>query len=607
MSITPNIRYNRGQGSGYRREDIFPEQFNLPSWTHPEVVYNFQDWRLIRDAAAGERQVKAEGPTYLPKFEGMDDSEYRTYLDSATFYNFTDRTIRALAGTLFRRDPVITNWPERWKKAHASITRSGTPLLLFQKQVAREIMTVGRYGVLLDLGQNETTEPLPYLAGYAAENILDWDVAVDETASESGMAPAALKLTKVVLREIKLIEKPSLLGPQPIIGEKAKARMKAKARQEALSRQSSTVNEPPGGGGTAPGMVKEAVARYRVLRLTRGEDGRWVYTQQLYESSTKSAELTAEYAQPVVTPLRRDEPLDFIPFQFFGPFQNTPAIEQSPVKDIAYLNMSHFRSYAHLEQGRFYTGFPTYFVEVGQGSEAGGEYTLGPNRVWEVTTGSKPGLLEFNGHGLLFLEHALDQKEQQAASLGGRMMGIRTQAVAESDNALKLKERNEQSLLLDAAQALDSAWTQLMRWWLWWAGATEAQMTTVVRFNKDFMFDGIGARELRAIQSMYMDGIIPIQVVYDYLRRADVIPDWLTAEEFQTLFESMTESFPGQPDAEARADGYPDKKTQLQYEKVSADEQAKLDAAEAAKAAAKAKPQPKLQLDDTTDPFGGSR
>ena len=50
---------------------------------------------MIRDAAAGERAVKAGGTYYLPALEGMEPGDYNTFRDRGTYYNFTGRTVSA--------------------------------------------------------------------------------------------------------------------------------------------------------------------------------------------------------------------------------------------------------------------------------------------------------------------------------------------------------------------------------------------------------------------------------------------------------------------------------------------------------------------------------
>lgn len=526
-----------------RREQVAPELLGLPPWVHPAVAYNYLDWTLLRDAAEGEKAVKDGAKAYLPHMSGMDDEEYVGYLDRATYYNFTGRTIGAMNGTLFRRRPVLANMPERFADRLKNVSSENHSLFDYCASVGQELIHMGRVAVLLDLPQTPSTQPKPYFTTYKAEHILDWEVEKRD---------GRYVLTYVVLREYKM----------------------------STSRESTE---------------RKLRVMYRTLHL--GPNG---YYQHVYQNPDGDADLVPEHKSAAIVPLRAGKPLDFIPIVIFGPQFNTPDVQKSPMLDIAQTNISHYRSYAELEQGLFYTGFPVYYAEIGQGAEGGADYELAPNRVWETPAGSKPGLLEFNGHGLKFLEGVLDRKEQHAASLGGRMIGIRSSAVSESDNVVRMKELNEHSTLLGVSKALDAGFTQLVQWWARWAGASEDEAKNIdIEFNKDFVFDGIGSREFRAVHAMYKDGILPIEVVYEYLKKALVIPDWMDEKEFKKLLDKM-ESFPNQPDAEARFEGYPDKKTQLENEQAEKDrEDAAKAREEAAKAAAKA-PQP------TPQPGGGN-
>lgn len=542
-----------------RLPDFRVEWQQLPTWVHPEVAYWYGEWRLIRDALEGERQIKDQARLYLPKMDGMDADEYEAFVSRATFFNFTGRTASALNGSIMRREPILTGFPERLKARIERVTREGQGLWEFGSFMADEVVKMGRFGILVDLPNVETTTPQPFFASYTAENILDWEI--DEIDGE-------LVLTKVVLRESSRVKTPN------------------SPTSSGVPRQNAVAD-----GGYAYEPV------YRVLELLQTPEGR-VYRQIVYKNkatggaNTGGVELTDANIEQTIYPMRQGKALDFIPFVLVGAFQSTWTIEKSPLIDIARLNISHYRSYAQLEHGRFFTGFPIYYVENSGIEGEDSEFRIGSSTVWMVPPGTKAGLLELNGQGLKFLSDALDQKEQQAASLGGRMMGVRTISTTESDNQLKLNERNEQSVLLKVTKSLDCAYTRALKLFAYLAGATQAETNDIlVEFNKDFLFDGIGAREFRAIHSMYKDGVLPIEVVYHYLKKADVIPDWMSIEEFKSLLDKMG-SFPNQPDAEARMEGYPDRKTQLDDENKDLDRTSEEKVAKITADAIKAKSQP---------------
>src|SRR6185436_17237879 len=76
-----------------RPQDFEIELQSLPTWVRPEVVFWYRQWRKIRDACWGERVVKDGQTYYLPPMPGQEPSEYMDYLDRATYYNFSERTV----------------------------------------------------------------------------------------------------------------------------------------------------------------------------------------------------------------------------------------------------------------------------------------------------------------------------------------------------------------------------------------------------------------------------------------------------------------------------------------------------------------------------------
>jgi len=500
-----------------------------PTWAHPSVHYHSVDWEMLRDTFQGERQVKEKSTIYLPQPSGLDDTEYQLYLENATFYNMTNRTVGALVGTIFRRNPVISNLPKRLLKKVRKITKNNQSLRAFTRRTAKEVIHMGRYGVLVDMPAQGGD---PYLTGYVTEAILDWTVSMVEDREV---------LTEVLLMEVAL--------PDHTLG--------------------------------ATTAQRKYQIKIRALRLVDG-----VYEQHVYNSlPNQTYPDVNRLPDEVIRPTNRGVALKYIPFVIFGTESNGADVERSSMLDIAQMNVSHYRSYAHLEHGRYYTGTPIWWVSKGQG-EGKGEYTIGASTVWEVGPGESAGLIEFNGNGLKFLENAIETKEAHISTLGGRLIGVSTSSVSESDNQVNMKDRNEQALLLNVSMALDEGFTSILQWWASWQDVKIAETEEIsIEFNKDFMLKDAAAREFRAIQQMYQDGVLPIEVVYDYLKKAEVIPDWLELEEFKKLLASKN-SFPNNPDAEANSRGFPDRKTELELEEAEKDRKSQENIAESASAVA---------------------
>lgn len=129
-----------------------------------------------------------------------------------------------------------------------------------------------------------------------------------------------------------------------------------------------------------------------------------------------------------------------------------------------------------------------------------------------------------------------------------------------SDNEAKLRKRNEQTLLVNICDTLDEGLTTVLRWWADWHNASAQQLAGIeFEVSRDFLTSDPGAREIRAIHSLYKDGVIPVEVVYEYLRRAEVVPDWMDVAEFRELLGDPTQ-FPNMAEVLAWMRGYPDAK-----------------------------------------------
>ena len=300
------------------------------TFVHPEYHYWMDSWKTIRDCVIGEIEIKRKNERYLPKLQGMQPDEYRDYLDRGVFFNMVARTLTGLMGTLFRRNPIIDGLPKKLNTAN--ISKENQSLVQFVKQAARELVSMGRYGVLVDMDQDGKRPP--YLAGYIAENIVDWTIREID---------GRWTVTEVILRELRLAR--PILNPISLTPAGRKLPKMSGAQSDTFSMDSAVTR-----------AARRWVAAYRVLRLEEDPDnaGMMVY-RQYYHTSEKGDASPEGTPFAAYTPTWRGKPFQYIPFVFFGPHDNTPDIDKSPILDIVTLNVSHYRSYAQLEHGRFYT------------------------------------------------------------------------------------------------------------------------------------------------------------------------------------------------------------------------------------------------------------
>ena len=221
-------------------------------------------WVRCRDTYNGSDAVKAAGTAYLPllgSHKSSDDAKYDAYKARAVFYNGMARTVDALSGGIFQKAPEIRA-PDEVLGHLADATLKDESVELFALLAAREVLTVGRRGILIDLAnQPRDVQARPVWLGYAAEDIFSY---------RTSRAGGDEILTRVVLRERKVVDDPE----------------------------------------DKDGFAVKDVEQYRVLELRDG-----VYVHNVW-----AADSEGEWVRgPDIVPNRNEQPLNFIPFTLLGP------------------------------------------------------------------------------------------------------------------------------------------------------------------------------------------------------------------------------------------------------------------------------------------------
>jgi hypothetical protein len=491
--------YARTQRIGTPRPHI-PYSLALPGIEIPVSAdyYNkFDMWSTIRDCYDGEATIKAGRETYLPKLAAHKADEYDVYRRRAYFYNAVRRTHRGLMGSIFRK-PVEITLPDAMKSKIklGRITQDAKPFAEFCRTLVHEVLLTGRFGVLADFkGSNWQS---PYLAGYLAENVFSWRTREWQD--------------REIVDRVVLLE------------------------QEQMTTE----------------YASETQLLVRVLRLDE-VNGKLVYSQTEIRPSITDANPDKPMIRQVPISVRGGRQLDYIPFVFVNATNTSYQIGPAPLEDIATINISHYQSTAHLEHGRFYAGMPTYVTSGPGGGEPGlpnglsdpSPLTVGPSNVWELEENSKAWLLEFTGHGLTFLENAVDSKQLQMQSLGGRLISSTRRAAALSSEAWQLMETGDEATLMDVALTADYAMSTAVAYMGDIMGLVPdlEDHGVLVEFNKEFVSSELTGRELRALQALRERGHIPEDVMYYALREVGVIPIEYTLEDFKKLMGQKDQQY----------------------------------------------------------------
>lgn len=339
--------------------------------THSRIPADVQErWKTVRDVIAGDQAMRAAG--YLPVLNAADNSaenkaRNEAYVQRAVFYNATGRTLDGLIGIAFRKDPAH-ELPEYLDYLLTDCDGEETSIYQQSQAVAASVVGVGRHGLLVDY---DTLLKRPVIKSYAAESIINWRY-------ENGA------LVLVVLAE--------------------------------------TVEEPEDGG-----YGVEEIQQYRELYLDAGQ-----YKCRLWRL-TGEENIPAVHQQLDANGAALDEVavrsqtggLAFIPFRFVGSRNNDAAFDQSPLYDLARLNIAHYRNSADYEDSVFFVGQAQPWIsglteEWRDHLQAQKTAYIGSRAPFLLPEGGAFGFAQPSENTLV--HEAMEQKEKQMIGLGARLL-----------------------------------------------------------------------------------------------------------------------------------------------------------------------------------------
>lgn len=146
---------------------------------HPDLTADrIADWQLMRDTMDGSRAVKRRAQTYLPMpsgFASMDDGGLAVYNNiyklRAIVPEILAPSVGAMIGIIHGKETQI-EIPDGMAWIWENADGDGMPLEAFHRGITRNLLWLGRYGVLASA---PATGGNPYLVGYSGDSLINWD------------------------------------------------------------------------------------------------------------------------------------------------------------------------------------------------------------------------------------------------------------------------------------------------------------------------------------------------------------------------------------------------------------------------------------------------
>ncbi len=448
-----------------------------PNTKHSEYEEHYPEWEVMEDVLQGEDAVHKEGEKYLPRLTGQDNNEYSAYVMRAPFYNATARTVDGLIGMIFRKAPTIYT-PPGMENIVDDITLDNTGLDEFAEQLTRELVGLGRVGVLVEyprvvegpvtMADMAAQNLRPYVTKYEAEQIINWR-----------------------MKRINNVMQPVMVALEEEVYE--------------------YVNEFEG----------EEIEQIRVLLLREG-----VYIQEVYRIDDKENWDLFE----TIVPMMRGQTLGMIPFVCMNARGVYMSPDKPPMYDLATLNLSHYRTTADLEHGAHFTGLPTAVVSGYTKESESDVFRIGSSTAWIFPDPSANAkYLEFTGQGLDTLRNIKKDKEDNLAILGARMLAPEKKQ-SEAADTVRMRHAGDGAILSAICNSVSQGLNKCLEIIGQWEGTEPA----TIQLNEDYLDQPLSAQDLQALVQAWQQGAISDETLFYNLKVGEVMDEYTTFEEEQS-------------------------------------------------------------------------
>jgi hypothetical protein len=446
---------------------------------HPAYLEFRASWQLMRDAVDGEDAIKGKGEAYLPMKSGtraiesstIRDAAYEAYKTRAEFPELVAPTVRGTVGVMLEQAATI-KLPSALESLRERATRDGMPLDVLHRRIATELMETGRYGLLPGILSSGT----PYLAGYCAESIINWD-STDDVPDY------------VVLDE------------------------------------SGDVRNRETGAWTR-------VEQYRECYIDNG-----AYAAREWTNEAGASTFAPKQAILALKPPKggRTEALGALPFVFINTNGLGADPDDVPLYGLAKLAVRIYRLDADYVFAMHMTSEPTPvamgFDNPDEAKKKGlAPSSIGASKLWLLPKGGDAKFLEFSGAGIAAQKDAIAAAMDRAVALGAQILSD-SGKTAESGDALKLRLGNQSSVLKLVAMTSAAGLERSLKNIAVWIGANPDEVK--VEPVTDFFDRTLSAQEITAIVSGWQSSAYSWRTAFDRLQKGGVIPVERTAEEEQ--------------------------------------------------------------------------
>ena len=446
---------------------------------------HLEDCIKMRTVFEGDKSIKANAKTYVPKNIGVSDSDYNAIIQRSVFENFTEATAKGISGLIFAKEPTIS-LPTSLELLKENIDMDDNTIVDLSQNIVNELMEVGRCGLLIDVPNIDTTgmtKPQTdalniraFTKLYKSETIINWRYESINSVN---------KLTLLVLHEVY---------------------------EDWTDRFTSTLKN-----------------RYRVYSLIDN-----VCYVEVFEENDKTFNNTMDL-KPVIV---KGSTLNYIPFIPLTYKDISIIPVKPPLMDIANINLNYYGVAVERRNVIHFVGNPFFMGKgINTRDDKGNALTitLGSSIAQifqEVNADMK--IVETQGTGLAFNESYLNDCKSTMAALGVRLLVPEANAQI-SENTMQMKTAGYRATIMQIANTASRAITQALKIIAEWEGQNPDEVK--LELNTDYNLSEMDAQTITALVTAWQTGAIRKEDMFLKFQKGEIIESGISFEDYNSNLE----------------------------------------------------------------------
>ena len=461
---------------------------NQVSNQHLLFQSHLEDCIKMRTVFQGDKAIKANAKTYVPKNKGVSDEDYNAIIQRSVFENFTEATAKGISGLIFAKEPTVSV-PASLEILKENIDMDDNTIVDLSQNIVNELMEVGRCGLLIDVPNIDTTgmtKPQTdalniraFTKLYKSETIINWRYESINSVN---------KLTLLVLHEVY---------------------------EDWTDRFTSTLKN-----------------RYRVYSLIDN-----VCYVEVYEQNDKVFENTMEMKLVIV----KGSTLNYIPFIPLTYKDISIIPVKPPLMDIANINLNYYGVAVERRNVIHFVGNPFFMGKgINTRDDKGNALTitLGSSiaQIFQEPNADMK-IVETQGTGLSFNESYLNDCKSTMAALGARLLVPEANAQI-SENTMQMKTAGYRATIMQIANTASRAITQALKIIAEWEGTSKEQIKEVkLELNTDYNLSEMDAQTITALVTAWQTGAIRQEDMFKKLQKGEIIESDISFEDYKSNLE----------------------------------------------------------------------